>query len=405
MQYDKAKLLMKPEGVRDLLPELAEPQRETNGMIMSLFRRWGYLEVVTPALEFDSIFSDGLNSSYDDRMYRFFDARGQTLVLRPDWTMPLARVVASHMKKATRPLRLSYSGSIFRFTLPQQGKPREIFQVGAELLGSASPAADSEIIALAAESLLVAGLKEIKICLGHGKLLTELLNVLLPEDADSSSAIKEYFNNKDLVSLHNFVDTLPLNTEEKKMILRLPELKGGEEVLQKAQALFPADCNFFPLEQLGRVFQELRLFDLEKHIAFDLGLVRGLEYYTGVVFECYTPDLGFPLSGGGRYDHLLEHFGLPLPAVGFAINLDNLMTVLTRRNLVKTPDLEILVAYAGGCRQKAVEEAAKLRRMGLATILDLKERDFPGALDYTSKKKIKSLHYIGEDGIRKEDTL
>ncbi|HZK23881.1 MAG TPA: ATP phosphoribosyltransferase regulatory subunit, partial [Oscillospiraceae bacterium] len=235
---EKIKRLLTPEGVRDLLPDIARQKRMIEDKIQGLFSRWGYQEVSTPAFEYSANFVGEMKDGLDNKLYRLLDERGRTLVLRPDFTIPLARVAATHLTQAPKPLRLCYGGSIYRYTTGQQGKQRELTQAGVELLGSPSAASDAEVIALAAAVLQAAGLTEFTLCLGHSGFLENLLSAYQVDTAERA-LIKHLFNKKDFVALKNQVSQLPLAAWQKENILRVPSLRGGREVLTAARELLP----------------------------------------------------------------------------------------------------------------------------------------------------------------------
>ncbi|MBT9139509.1 MAG: ATP phosphoribosyltransferase regulatory subunit [Dehalococcoidia bacterium] len=370
---EKLRRLLTPEGVRDLLPEMAGQKRELEKRIQASFSRWGYGEVSTPAFEHSANFVDEMKAELTDKVYRFLDERGRTLVLRPDFTLPLARVVATHLTANPLPLRLCYGGDIYRYTHGQQGKQRVVTQAGVELIGSGCAGADAEVIALAVDVLQELGLVEFTFCLGHAGFLEGLLAAYEVAEAERET-IKFYFNSKDFVSLKTFVQSLDLSENAKKAVLRIPWLRGGKEVLGEAAKLVPGGAADEPLSLLAEVWEVLADYDASKYITLDLGLVRMLDYYTGMVFEGYTGGMGYALCGGGRYDQLLGNFGSQKPAVGFAINVDHVLKVLQR--VKEMPALSKLVFVGYGTKQRAAAfvEAARLRRQGERVLVDVQER-------------------------------
>ena len=370
---EKLKRLLTPEGVHDLLPGLAGQKRELEGKVQDIFSRWGYREVSTPAFEYSANFVGDMKAELEDKMYRFLDERGRTLVLRPDFTLPLARVAATHMSGGAKPLRLCYSGSIYRYASGMQGKQREVAQAGVELIGSGCPCGDAEVIALAAASLEALGLEEFTLCLGHIGFLENLLaahNVGL-EDGEQ---IKEYFSKKDFVSLREFVAGRPLSDAAKDSILRVTTLRGGKEALLAAAELVPDGAAAEPLAVLAEIWDVLDDYGATRFLTLDLGLVRMLDYYTGMVFEGYTGGLGYPICGGGRYDQLLEHFGPEMPAVGFALNVNHLLTVLQKLKKLPVAAEPVFLAYDEDGRAAAITAAGELRSKRMPCLVDVKAR-------------------------------
>lgn len=375
---EKLKRLLTPEGVRDLLPGMAGQKRELEMRIQASFGRWGYSEVSTPAFEYSANFVDEMKAELEDKVYRFLDERGRTLVLRPDFTLPLARVVATHLAATPWPLRLCYGGDIYRYAPGQQGKQRVVTQAGVELIGSGCAGADAEVIALAADVLQGVGLAEFTLCLGHVGFLESLLAAYEVEEAQRET-IKFYFNSKDFVSLKALVQSLALSAAAKEAILRVPGLRGDKDVLLQAAELVPAGTADEPLRLLAEVWEILEDYGATQFTTLDLGLVRMLDYYTGIVFEGYTGGLGYALCGGGRYDQLLGHFGSEMPAVGFALNTDHLLSVLQRLKRLPAGQEPVFVGYGAAGRAAAFLKGNELRRQGVSVIVDNLEREQAGA--------------------------
>jgi ATP phosphoribosyltransferase regulatory subunit len=393
---EKLRRLLTPEGVRDLLPELAGQKRELEKMIQASFSRWGYGEVSTPAFEYSANFVDEMKAELTDKVYRFLDERGRTLVLRPDFTLPLARVVATHLSASPLPLRLCYGGDIYRYAHGQQGKQRVVTQAGVELIGSGCAGADAEVIALAVDVLQELGLVEFTFCLGHVGFLEGMLAAYEVAEAERD-AIKFFFNSKDFVSLKTLVQSLALSESAKEAILRVPGLRGGKEVLREAAKLVPGGAADEPLRLLAEIWEVLADYGAAKFITLDLGLVRMLDYYTGMVFEGYTGGLGYALCGGGRYDQLLGHFASQRPAVGFAINVDHLLKVLQRvREMPALREL-VFVGYGKAQRAAAFAEAARLRQEGERVLVDVQERALRAAQAEGERLGAAKFSYFSQD--------
>lgn len=398
---EKMKRLLTPEGVRDLLPGMAEQKREVENKVQDYFRCWGYREVSTPAFEYSVNFAEGMKAGLEEKIYRFPDERGRTLVLRPDFTFPLARVAATHMAGEPKPLRLCYGGNVYRYTSSQQGRQRELTQAGVELIGAGCPGADAETVALAAGVLKLLGLRDFTLCLGHTGFLQMLLAAHGVEP-DHSEKIKQLFHTKDFVSLKQYVAGLSLTDHSKECILRLPSLRGGKEVMSEAMDLVPAGRAGTSLAVLTEIWDILEDYGSTPYVTVDLGLVRTMDYYTGMVFEGYTSGLGLPICGGGRYDHLLGLFGPELPAVGFALNIDHLLVVLQRLRQLPRVEPPVFVAYASGARGRAVAESQRLRLQGVTVLIDTMPRNFDEARGEGEKRAgARLLYFTGEscDGI------
>jgi ATP phosphoribosyltransferase regulatory subunit len=291
-----------PPGTRDVLPEEMRELRAISARMRETFEEAGYGEVHTPALEYEEVLRRGEEHAAGAR-YRTFDEQGEVLALRSDMTIPIARVVGTRYADAATPLRFCYFAHAWRAVERGVGEPREFLQGGLELIGADGPEADAEVVALTIAALDAAGLRRHRVGVGDGSLYRTLLYDLeVPEDRHM--ALMECLSRRDLVGLERVVSDLP----ERELLVGLPELRGGPEVLDRAEGLRALHA---ALERRG----------VADRVIYDLGLVRELGYYTGAVFEVYDPAVGFALGGGGRYDELLGRFGRALPACGVALDL------------------------------------------------------------------------------------
>ena len=303
-----------PPGTRDVLPEEMRELRAISSRMRDAFEEAGYGEVHTPALEYEEVLRRGEQHAAGAR-YRTFDEQGEVLALRSDMTIPIARVVGSRYADAEIPLRFCYFAHAWRAVERGVGEPREFLQGGLELIGASGPEGDAEVVALTIEALDAVGLKRHRIGIGDGALYRTLLLALgVPEDRHL--ALLECLSRRDLAGLELGVAGLDLGESERRLVAGLPELRGGREVLDRADG--PVAEAVAGLRALHELLAERGVAD---RVIFDLGLVRELGYYTGAVFEVYDPAVGFALGGGGRYDELLGRFGRELPACGVALDL------------------------------------------------------------------------------------
>lgn len=370
---EKLRRLLTPEGVRDLLPALQESKRVVEAQLQDVFRSFGYREVSTPVFEYAASFVTASADSLEEKMYRFPDERGRMMVLRPDFTVPLARLAATHLAGEQRPLRLCYGGNIYRHTSGHVTRRRETAQAGVELIGGSCAGSDAEVVALSVTALRELGIEQFTVCLGHVGFLQSLLETYGINDASGEQA-RNYLNSKDYVSLREMIRGLPLDASARERLLQVLVLRGGREVLAAAAKLAPGKRGEAALAALDEVCQILDDYGLAGFISLDLGLVRDMEYYTGMVFEGFTPGMGFPLCGGGRYDNLLGFFGPEQPAVGFALNIDHLLVVLQRLKGLPAGRELVFVGYGEAGRLPAFTLAQDLRRQGANVIVDLTAR-------------------------------
>ena len=303
-----------PSGTRDVLPDEMRELRSVTTALLGTFEREGYGEVSTPALEHQEVLQRGGGAQ---PAYRVMDAHGQVLALRPDMTVPIARLAATRYADVEPPLRFCYLADVYRGVRPHRGQMREFLQAGVELIGAPSPQGTAEALRVLCAALDAAGLRDYRVGLGDAALYPALLetNGVPPE---ARAGLLGARGARDFVGLERELRALDLTSEARAALTTAPSARGGLEVLRTMPAA----------EGLRRV-HELLDPDVADRVLLDLGLTLDLGYYTGAVFEVYDPALGEPLGGGGRYDELLGRFGRPLPAVGFALGVDKLHIALT----------------------------------------------------------------------------
>ena len=304
-----------PPGTRDVLPEEMRELRAISAQMRACLEAAGYGEVHTPAVEYEEVLRRGEERAAGAR-YRTFDEQGDVLALRSDMTIPIARVVATRYAESQPPLRFCYFAHTWRAVERGVGEPREFLQGGLELIGTGAPEGEAEVVALTVAALDAAGLRRHRVGVGDGSLYRTLLRSFgVPEEGHLP--LLEALSRRDLVGLEMGVRTIEaLSERQRELLMRLPELRGGREVLERADGPVAA-----AVEGLRELYDLLERRGVADRIIFDLGLVRELGYYTGAVFEVYDPAVGFALGGGGRYDELLGRFGRDLPACGMALDL------------------------------------------------------------------------------------
>ncbi len=308
-----------PSGTRDVLPDEMRELRALMDRIRAVFESAGYGEVSTPALEYERTFAR--ESARVSSPYRLFDEHGNVLVLRSDMTVPIARMVGSRYPSAPTPLRFSYFAHSYRGVRPQRGQSREILQAGVELIGAPGPEGTVEALTVLCDALDAAGLENFRVGVGDVTLYPALLESLGVE-RDSRELILAELATGDFVGVEHELSRLPLDEEDAQLLLRVPRIRGGADVLQGLNG---------PLQQAGagmRTLLNLLEPRTAERIIFDFGLMPSLGYYTGAVFQIYDPAYGMPIGGGGRYDDLLGDFGRPLPAAGFGLDVERLHIAL-----------------------------------------------------------------------------
>lgn len=308
-----------PSGTRDVLPDEMRELRAITDALRAVFERHGYGEVYTPAIELEESQRTGGGAVSP---YRLFDDHGEVLTLRADMTVPIARVAATRYATAEPPLRFCYVAHAYRQVTPHRGQMREFLQAGIELIGAPAPEGTAEALTVLCDALDAVGLRDYRIGLGDASVYPGLMEAV-GVDAPGAARILHELATRDFVGLEREVRAQGLDGAATELLVRVPQLRGGTDVLATADgpvaeavAGLRAVLALLPEQVAGRVI-------------FDLGLARGLGYYTGAVFDVYAPSLGAPLGGGGRYDDLLGRFGRAAPAVGFALGVDRLHVALS----------------------------------------------------------------------------
>ena len=310
-----------PSGTRDVLPDEMRELRAMTDRLRGVFDRAGYGEVYTPALEYEQTFERAADVAGARPAYRMFDEQGNVLVLRSDMTVPIARLVANRYGGVQPPLRFCYLAHAYRGVRPQRGQSREFLQAGVELVGAEAPQGTAEVLSVLCEALDATGLLTYRVGVGDASLYPSLL-AAHAVDPERRERILGELVTRDFVGLEREVQALGLDAAGTELLLEVPRTRGGPEVLEgRSGALETAVSGM-------RELHALLAPAVAERVIFDLGLVRSLGYYTGAVFQVYDPAHGVPIGSGGRYDELLGRFGRPLPAVGFALNVERLHIAL-----------------------------------------------------------------------------
>jgi ATP phosphoribosyltransferase regulatory subunit len=357
----------KPLGMRDILPESLAKQRHLERVLRQCIECWGYEEIATPSLEYyDTV--GAASATLADRMFKLLDKQGHTVVLRPDMTSPIARVVSSLYKDVPLPIRLYYQANVFRAQEKEAGRNAEFYQTGIELIGDASVDADAEAIALAVFCLRAAGVETFRIAIGHVDFADGLWEEIV-QDEEVRRQFRRLLHERDFVGYRQLVDSLDASDEAKSRLHALLRLRGGKAKISEARDLTVNGKARKAVETIASLWEALEAYGVTDTLLLDFHLISNLNYYTGVVFEGYAADLGSPLVGGGRYDQLLAQFGRPAPATGFAIKMDRLMQVTSLAAEPSPP--RTLLCYAASRREEALREAQRLRNEGRIVVTRL----------------------------------
>lgn len=348
-----------PAGMRDLLPEEAWSRRALARRVLRCFALHGYALVMPPAFEFAEVLERGLGTLDPTDVLRFVEPEsGEVAALRPDMTPQIARMVATRLLGRPSPFRLCYEGTVLRRRSGRARKHRQIPQVGIELAGIAGPDGDLELLAVAADALASSGLDAFTIDLGASGIVRALLAGV---PAPLASAMTAALARKDDAEVRDLS-----RGAQREDLARLPallDLHGRRDALLEGQKLLAGTAAAGPVAELLELYDAATARGLARHLTVDLAEVRGFAYYTGAIFHIYAPGPGEAIGSGGRYDELLARFDAPMPAVGFALDLDRLAWALRAAGAEQRPDGRVVVV--GDALDARI---AALRGAGIAAV-------------------------------------
>ncbi len=354
--------LITPEGTKDLLFDECIIRQSVQKKIHNIFGSRGYSELITPAIEFYDVFNH--NSEYfpQEKLYKLTDSKGRLLVLRPDNTIPIARIVATRLRETALPMRLYYNQSVFNMAPSLKGRRDQTMQTGIELIGSSSEMADLEVISTAIEVLGSSASKGFSLEIGDVRLFRELVNKLDTDD-ENKEIIRNYIETKNYPALNDFLDSIGKN-DVTHALKKLPRLFGGEEIFDKASKLFSDEKIDAILSNLRDLYNKISQIIGNGTLTVDLGMVNRTDYYTSVIIKGYLEGYGEEVLSGGRYDKLIKDFGYDVPAVGFAVNVDAVTDVEIKNTQIESKTVDAVVFAQAGFEMKALEIAADLRKDG-----------------------------------------
>ena len=384
-----------PDGISDILPWECVIKKDMEKRLRVLFDRHGYLEVETPCLEFLDVYA-GSGFVSPENMYKLTDGAGRLLALRYDGTVPAARVAATLMREEPLPLRISYIENMFRFHESGGGRQREFTQGGVELLGAALPEADGEVISLAILAAREVGIRDMQISLGQVDFFLGLMEEWDVQEEDARE-ISGYIDRKDTVALETAADRCHLREADKETLLLLPSLFGTFDVLDAFSARVKGKRALAALSNLREILEILEDFDCLSYVSVDLGMLPGLDYYTGMIFKGFTYEIGFPIFSGGRYNHVVASFGYDVPAVGFSMGINLCLTALRRqKNLWETTGINSIIGYEKDrvTRRRAAELLNALRQEGKVVLLDCEGMEEEALRKYARQKGIGEVIFL-----------
>jgi len=386
-----------PEGVQDILVNECFVKRNIEDKIRKVFRSAGFYEVETPIVEFYDAFlaEDGITAQ--ETMFKFFDQQGRILVLRPEITIPIARLAATKFKDVNHPLRFCYIGNAFNYKELGGGKQKEFTQAGVELLGVNSPEADAEIIATAIKAVKASGLQNFQIDIGQVDFFKGLMEETGLSDEETEQ-MRVLIDRKDYLAVEELVKTHNIREDLKELVLSLPRLFGSLDVIDRVEKYSINEKSINALENLRKVLKILDDYGLSKYVSIDLGMVQSLNYYTGIIFRGFTYGVGFPILSGGRYDNLVEKFGKVSSATGFSLGINMIMMALERQKIeTEKPSIDSLICYKEEGRKTAFEVCEALRNQGLVIEIDVTGNGIDELKQYARMKGIGGIINILDD--------
>jgi len=388
-------------GMRDLLNEDAQMLRQVEANARKVAELYGFKEIITPIVESYELLSAKAGEEVRSRMFAFKDLGDRDVALRPEFTASVARLVATTLRNAPRPFRLFSVGSVYRYDEPQKGRYREFWQSNYELMGSNKPEADAEILMLTASLMEKAGLKDCAFKIGHVGVLRGIFSQEKLEDRVQNQ-VMQLMDKKAYSTALEMVEDAGVSNKCVEVLRKLVELKGtdvfdiaGEvkELVKDYEKAVVATENL--LEILKLVSQAGKI-----DITVDAGFARGLEYYTGMIFEVYVPSLDIALGGGGRYDRLIELFGGdPTPAVGVAHGLDRITLALRLQKATLETEKEkriMVIPVQETMRGEALKISQMLRDADLVVEVEVMGRKMTKALEDANRREMDCAIIVGE---------
>jgi len=322
-----------PAGVQYFFDDEARLRRKVERRAMSVFAGWSYDEIILPMFDYHDLFARGMGAGPAERTYRFVDRDGALLALRPELTSLVARTVATRFIQRPRPVRLSYSGEVFRYDEPSEHASREFHQLGIEHIGQPRIEADIEVLIVATDVLSSLGISDFRIALSHAGFLNGVADYLEFSD-EKRSTLRDLIDRRATRALDEYLAAEAPNLEESRRaaFCRLTQLAGKKAALTEARTVLSNTRSQAAVDALEEIYQTLSGLKLGDNFDVDFGDAGEIEYYTGLTFKVFVPELGVEIGGGGRYDNLIANFGAPEAAVGFSLSLDAIAGLLAARD-------------------------------------------------------------------------
>ena len=398
-------------GMRDLMPRDAERMRHVEQVSRELSKLYGYEEIITPVLESYDLLAAKTSEEIRERMYTFKDLGGRKVALRPEFTASVARLVATKLRNEPKPMRLFSVGSLYRYDEPQYGRFREFWQANYELFGSTRPEADAEILILTNDLLKRLGLQNYRFKIGHTEILRGILNQEGLNEGKQNS-VRQLLDKKSweealAIARDADVSQKCLATLERLFETRGEDafkvLEGVKEIVQEYESALAA------VENLWKILELVKDSGAQLDVMVEAGFARGLEYYTGMIFEPYVPKLDVALGGGGRYDKLIQLFGgESIPAVGVAQGIDRIVLALKKQKVSPKTAKErsvVVISVKNESMAKVLELSDILRKSGLPVEVAVMGRSISRALADADRRGVAYAVIVGPEELKEKKVV
>jgi histidyl-tRNA synthetase len=401
--YDRIK------GFRDFFPEEMQSRRQVTDALEATARRYGFREVGTPALESTEMYVDKSGEEIVEELYSFEDQGGRRVALTPELTPTVARMVVAKQQELSKPIKWFSTRPFWRYEEPQQGRFREFYQTNVDIFGSSEPEADAEVLAFAADALTNLGLtaEDFEFRVSHRDILSALLESF-EADVDVRDAIRAV-DKRAKVSEQEYFDLLVAAGLDYGQAREFDDLLlAGNDDLAELRSFAGSDDLEAAVRNLQDVLAAAEDFGVREYCDVSLTTARGLDYYTGVVFECFDSagEVSRAVFGGGRYDDLIESYGgQPTPAVGVAPGHATLGLLLQRAGVWPEEALttDYYVLQVGDTRSVAARIARDLRERGHVVETDVAGRSFGSQLDYADSINAETVVIVGERDLQNDE--
>ncbi len=397
--------------MRDFLPGNAEKMRQVEQVSRELAQLYGYGEVITPVVESYNLLAAKAGEELRERMYAFKDFGGRKVALRPEFTASVARLMATKMRNKPKPVRLFSVGSLYRYDEPQYGRFREFWQANYELFGSDKPEADTEILLLTNDLLVRLGLRNFHFKIGHMGILRGIL-VQEGLSEEQQNSIMQLLDKKRWEEALVIARSAGVSQDCLTTLKKIFETKGNDAfgVLKRAEkGVQDYEKAVAAVENLWEILELMAESGVKLEVMIEAGFARGLEYYTGMVFEPYVPEIEMALSGGGRYDKLIELFGgESIPAVGVAQGIDRIVLAIKKQRATQKiagERMVVVISIEKESRGKAMELSSILRNAGLAVEVEVMGRSVSKALSDADRRGVAYAVIVGPEELKQKKVV